>query len=103
MSIKNEGDSFSIIAKQFDVDGSPFTPSTARYRIHDITNDRSIRSWTTITPDTEMTIYITSGDNVIISERSRLEHRQLTIQTNYDEDNQKVGVFDWDVRNLLGD
>ncbi len=102
MSIYNEGDSFSIRVKLFDEDGAAVVPDTARYKIEDLTSGRNIRAYTDLAVAAEMDVSITSSDNVILSERSRLERRQLVIQTNHGEDDQRVGTYEWDVRNLQG-
>jgi hypothetical protein len=99
--ITNEGHSFPVTFKVFDADGTEYTPATARYRIHCVTNNRSIRSFTEIgSPAHEMEIDITPDDNVILTESSRLERRLIEVQTDYDTDSQRVYTAEWDVRNL---
>ncbi len=97
--IRNEETSFELTVKS-SFAGILTTPATARYKIKCLTTNRSIRDWTELTPASEMTIDVTPDDNVIINSSDRTERRQLQIQTDYDTDTQKVGFYEWDVRNL---
>lgn len=99
MSIENEQTSFTLTMRPLN-NGASYTPATARYKIHCVTNNRSIRSWTSLTASDEMSVLVTPDDNVILTNSNRTERRQLQVQTDFDTDNQKVSVFEWDVRNL---
>jgi hypothetical protein len=98
--IFNEETSFSLNVKPRDDSGAAVTPTTARYKISCLTTGRSIRSYTTLTASSEMTIAITPDDNVIVTDGNRLERRQVQVQTEYDTDNQNVFVYEYDIRNL---
>lgn len=97
-----EDDSFNRYVEFYNEDSEAYTPTTVRYRIHCLTTDTSIRSWTTLTPANPLTIAVTPDDNVIVSERNRVERRQMTIQADFDTDTQKVSTYEWDVTNLKG-
>jgi hypothetical protein len=99
---KNEGDSFTLRFSMYSEDRLPTTPTTARYKIECLTNKRNIRNWTTLTVAQEIDISIEPDDNVILTEGSRVERRQMTVQTDYGTTTQNVFTREWDVRNLQG-
>lgn len=96
----NEETTFNLTVKPFDQNRVALTPTTARYKVDCLTNGRSIRGWTTLTASASMSIPIVSADNVILTDGSRVERRQLQVQTDFGTSTQNVFAYEWDVRNL---
>lgn len=82
------------------------TPSTIRYRIKDVTNDRVVKDWTTVTPAHEVQIEVSAADNGVYLDGQRpfrrFEERVLVIQANYDEDTQYAEEIRYLIKNLRG-
>lgn len=83
------------------------TPSSLRYRIYDLTNNRIVRDWTVVTPSTYVDIQINASENSIYSDstpspRFYQEERVLTVQANYDTDTQFADECRYLIKNLRG-
>lgn len=102
--IVNEASNFTLRAKFFGTGSAAATPSTVRYRIRDLSNDRIVRDWTTLTPAAVIDIDVAASDNEIYRDNDarRFEERVLVIQANYDEETQYADEFRYVVRNLHG-
>jgi len=87
-----------------DEDRALFLPLTARYRLDDITTGtkQEIIGWTVIAPQTSVEITIPSDANRILNDSNRFEQRLLTVQTDYDTDNQLSTDEEYVVENLEG-
>lgn len=84
----------------------PSTPTTLEYRIVDLTNDRVVRDWTTITPAAIFSINIVATDNEIYNDsrksRYRFEERVIVISANRDTDLMFNKEERYLIRNLRG-
>lgn len=94
-----EKSSFTATAYFRDGDAGT-TPTTARYRIDDITSGDNIRAWTDLTPAESIDITITPDDNQITTSGKRENRRQLTVETNTDLDTQTRERVFWTVKNI---
>lgn len=103
--IVNEASTFTVRVSFFGLSG-PEAPQTGRYLIKDVSNDRIVRDWTEFTPDRTNDIQVIASDNEIYGDDSvssrRFEERVLTVQVNYDTDNQYSDEYRYVVRNLRG-
>jgi hypothetical protein len=101
----NESSTATVRAKFFDDANDPFAPSTVRYLIRDITNDRVVRDWTNLFPAAVIDIEIPASDNELYehtSKRKRFEKRVVTVQGNVGEASQRTNEIEYWVRNLAG-
>lgn len=103
--IVNEASTLTVRVSFFGLSGAE-APQSGRYLIKDVTNDRVVRDWTEFTPDTVNDIQIIASDNEVYCDDSgttrRFEERVLTVQVNYDTDNQYSDEYRYVVRNLRG-
>lgn len=79
-----------------------FTPETVRYRLHDPDTNQELIGWTSVTPDESVLITIPSTANRIIDDSLAYETRVLTIQSDYDTDDQLSEDYVYRVQNLSG-
>ena len=76
------------------------TPTTARYRVDDVTTGKKIRDWTDLTPATSIEIALTPDDNAMSTGTTRIERRRITVETNTDLDTQVREMAYWSVENI---
>ena len=102
----NEASTMTVTAKFYGASNQPSTPSTVRYRIKDVTNDRVVKDWTTVTAAQSIEIAVAAEDNEIYMDGSRtfqrFEERVLAIQANYDTDTQFTEEIRYLIKNLRG-
>jgi hypothetical protein len=101
----NESSTITVQARFYNQSNDAAAPNAARYRISDISNDRIVRDWTSITPAATVDIEIAASDNDIYEHtprNRRFERRVLTVQANPGEITQHVDEFEYWVRNLAG-
>lgn len=102
----NEASAFTVRARFFDNHNAAIVPTTVRYRIKDVSNDRIVRDWTTLQPASAIDIDIAAGDNNVYQDRQRpfqrFEERVLTIQANHDTDDQFMDEMRYLIKNLRG-
>lgn len=95
-----EGSSFTATA-YFRENGTATAPTTAKYRIDDLTNDTVVTDWTPLTPAASIEITITATENGISSD-CRFEKKQLTVASDPDTSTQKRNIAVWKVNNIRG-
>jgi hypothetical protein len=104
--VVNEASTMTVMAEFYGTANIASTPSTVRYRIKDVTNDRVVRDWTTLSPAHQIEITVTADDNEIyldgIRPFKRFEERVLVIQANYDTDTQFAEEIRYLIKNLRG-
>jgi hypothetical protein len=103
--VVNESSVFTLRTRFYGTTG-PQVPSTARYRIRDVTNDRVVRDWTTMTPALFVDIQVIASDNDVYSDqpglRYHFEERVLVVEANYDTDIQYADEYRYVIKNLRG-
>jgi len=76
----NEGTEIKLDLTHLDDNDVKFTPTAVSYRIDDLTNDREVLDWTSIsTPTSTNTITITQTTNQLRSRAQPKELRQVTV------------------------
>lgn len=85
-----------------DEDLEAFTPDTVRYRLHDPDTDQELIGWTTVTPGQTVTVVIPASANRILDDSLAYEMRVLTVQSDYDTDEQLSKDYVYRVQNLSG-
>lgn len=105
-SVVKEGNPLTVTMTFRDEDNVVYTPSTVRYRIKDLTNNRVVLDWTSVTPDSTVDIVITPSLNDIYDtdtrNRRRFEERSVVVQADYGTDSQFVDEFLYRVINIRG-
>lgn len=83
---------------------SRFRPASIRYRLDDSTSGRltEIIAWTDLSPAESVDIAIPSTANRILNDNNRYETRVLTVQSDYDTDDQLSQDEEYRVQNLKG-
>ena len=102
----NEASAMSVLAKCYGMTNSPTAPSTLRYRLKDLTNDRVVTDWTPLTPAAEVEIELSAEQNRIYADGGRpfqrFEQRALVVQANYDSPTQHAQEIQYMIKNLRG-
>lgn len=103
--IVNESSVLDLEAKFTTNTRQPVVPESVRYLIKDVTNDRIVRDWTTVTPAQTINIQVTSTENDIYGAPVRryfFEERVISVQANYDTDTQYADEYRYLIKNLWG-
>jgi hypothetical protein len=104
--VVNEASTMSVTAKFYGHANVPSTPSSLRYRVKDVTNDRVVTDWTDIAPAQQVEIEVTAEENEIHNDGSRrfqrFEERVIVVQANYDTDTQYAEEIRYLIKNLRG-
>lgn len=95
-----EGQLLKLTVKALDADLAAATPSSARYRIDNLSTGTSTLGWTTLSPSTSMSILVTAAQNARSSCYSR-ERRQIVIEAS-DSDGPIRESVDYDLLDLQG-
>lgn len=75
----NAGKSITLELTHLDKDKALVVPTTLEYRIDDITNQRTVLDWTTVSsPSSTNSIVITAVQNAKFNLNQRKELRQIT-------------------------
>jgi hypothetical protein len=101
----NESSAMTVRARFFNDSGDLVTPSTARYLIRDISNDRLVRDWTSVTPAATIDIAVSATDNELQDSHrraKRFERRVVTVQADQGTPTQRTDEIEYWVRNLAG-
>lgn len=101
----NESSAMTVRARFFNETGDLVTPTTARYLIRDVSNDREVRSWTSLSPAATIDIAITASDNDMYENsrrERRFEKRVVTVQADQGTATQRTDEIEYWVRNLAG-
>lgn len=95
-----EGAIQKLSVRALDSNLATATPSSARYRIDNLTTGETVKNWTSLTPATSMDILISATDNALQSCYER-ERRQVLIEAS-DSDGPVRVIHEYDVINLPG-
>lgn len=102
----NEASTATVAVRFYGTSNVLLTPSTIRYRIKDVSNDRVVKDWTTVTPASSIEIVIAAEDNEIYMDGSRpfrrFEERVLAVQANFDTSTQFTEEIRYLIKNLRG-
>jgi hypothetical protein len=79
-----------------------FTPVTARYRVHDPETALELIGWTDLSPASTVTVVIPATANRIVDDSKAYELRTVTVQSDFDTDNQLSQDRTYRVQNLSG-
>lgn len=91
---RNEGSTIVFSARHLTNEKVLRTPSTLKWRLDDLTNNREIVDWTEITgPSSTNEITISRENNAKYSRQQEKELRQLTIYTEDSNGNDAQDIF----------
>jgi len=82
LPVQGEGSTFIATVETFNELDQPWIMASVEYRIDCLTNKKTVRVWTNVTPAEVMDIYITPEDNKILNDKRLTEIRQMTIRVN---------------------
>jgi hypothetical protein len=102
---QNEASAMTVRARFFNESSDLVTPTSVRYLIRDLTNDRLVRDWTSLSPAATIDIQITADDNDLHTGTRRnrkFERRVVTVQADTDTPTQRTDEIEYWVRNLAG-
>lgn len=100
----NEGSSSRAMVKFYDETGAAFVPVSAKWKLTDSTNNRTLQDWTDISPlAVEVSIQIPFSLNAIYDDRNLYEERTFTVQADTGNPNSQFSEESrYKVRNLKG-
>ena len=96
----NEGSAFSISVTFRDEDGNIAVPITISYEIYDFHTGTVLKSSTSVTPASTITIAVTSDVNRIVKEFRDRELHILLVKTNYGTGDDLNGEYKFYIKNL---
>jgi hypothetical protein len=100
MKSVNENSAHTIVTRFFDEQNQPTTPTTARWRLFDVTNNRIITDWADMTPATAITIVIPASSNAIYRDNVTRQEQAFMVQSDTDLPTQFTSEEHYYVRNL---
>jgi len=97
----NELSEVTVTASPFDINGNPYTPINARYKVNDCFSGEMV-PWTNLTPATEMQIVIPGTVNTILQDRIRRppESKVVTVNTDAGLSTQHYEEYEYKLKNL---
>lgn len=101
MHTVKESSACTVRVRFFDDNDVPATPTTARWRLRDVTNERLLQEWTDITVASPVvTIIVPASLNAISNDRRRFQEHALSVQANVGETEQYTDEVRYKVQNL---
>jgi hypothetical protein len=97
-----EGSNCTIRTRFFDEDDAATTPISTRYRLRDVTNNRTIVDWTDITPGASVDIYISPESNAIYRDNTAYQENALVVQADAGLASQWTDEVRYQITNLKG-
>ena len=96
----NEESSAFLTVTFYDKNDIETTPSSVQYNLHCLTNNVEVRTWTGLSPASEIEIGLDADDNAIIDQWNHTELRLVTIEAYYGVSDKLTTVFKYLVKNL---
>lgn len=101
MNIVKESSACTIRARFFDENDVPATPTTAQWRLRDVTNNRVLQDWTTINvTSSTVQIVVPASLNAISNDRRAYQEHALSVQANVGDSEQYTDEVRYKVQNL---
>lgn len=94
----NERSAITITARFRDA-GADSTPTNVYWRLDDAESRCQVQDWTSLTPDTEVSIPISAGNNAILNRARPAETKVLTVMADRDLDTQFTASYRYELRN----
>jgi len=99
----NEDSACHFIVKFHNTDGQPFTPTSAQWRLRDVSNSKILQDWTPISSlAEEITIQVAATLNVINNDRLPYQEQALAVQADTGLPTQYSEEIRYKVKNLQG-
>ena len=102
MRTVREGSVCTIRARFFDDQTMATIPTSASYRLRDVTNNRTIIDWTALIPDTYVDIQIAPESNAIYRDSVPYQEHALVVKADEDLPTQWVDEVRYQITNLKG-
>jgi len=98
----NEGNAAWLTAQFQDKDGALAVPTSATYRVDDLTTGAAVRASTALPAASEVEIALDATDTALQNEGNMQERRRVTVTGVYGDGDQVSEQFDFLVKNLSG-
>ena len=95
-----ERNSITLTAYFRDSSNAASAPTTAHYRIDDITTETAITAWTSLTPGASIDITIKSAENRIIDQSNERERRQITVSADKGTTTETRDTYQYFIENI---
>lgn len=102
MHTVNERSTAYLVIQFKDKDGAAATPTAVSYHIHCVTNDKSVRAATAVSPSDEIEIALNALDTSIINRAKQFEVKDVFVKATFAENDELNEVYQIQVRNLGG-
>lgn len=102
MTIVDEGSVCTIRTRFFNDIYAPTIPTTARYRLRDVTNNRTIVDWTDVTPSTYVDVTIAPESNAVYRNNVAYQEQAFVMQADAGQPTQWTKEVRYLVQNLKG-
>ena len=101
MTTINEASTCTVRARFYDPASVAVTPTTARWRLRDVTNGRVLQDWTDVAvTNVYADITVPAQLNVIQNDRVRYQEHALSVQANVGDTEQYTDEVRYKVKNL---
>ena len=99
----NEDSACSFVVKFHNTEGQPFTPTSAQWRLRDVSNSKILQDWATLgSLAEEITIPVSATLNVINNDRLPYQEQALAVQVDTGLPTQYSEEIRYKVKNLKG-
>ncbi len=97
----NERTTARIRITFLDFDGAAAQPTSATYRVDDVSSGTAVVASTPLSPSSGVaTVTLPASANAILSDRNAFERRRMTVVAQYGADDQVTAEYDFRVANL---
>jgi len=97
-----EGSVCTIRTRFFNALSLPALPTTARYRLRDITNNRTVVDWTDVIPGTSVDVTILPESNAIYRDSVAYQEHAFVMQADSGLSTQWTDEVRYQIQNLSG-
>jgi hypothetical protein len=101
MTAVKESSAVTVRVRFFDTNDLPATPTSARWRLFDVTNNKVLQEWTDVPVVSAIAqIIVPAQLNAITNDRRRFQEHALSVQANVGETEQYSDEVRYKVQNL---
>jgi hypothetical protein len=101
MNTVKESSALTLRVRFFDDNDTPSTPTSARWRLFDVSNGKVLQEWTDLPVSSSVAqIIVPAQLNAINNDRRRFQEHALSVQANVGETEQYTDEVRYKVQNL---
>jgi hypothetical protein len=97
-----ESSAITVRTRFFNPDKLPAVPTTAHYRLTDVTNNRVVIDWTEVTPASFVDVFIGASSNAIHRDNVLQQEHAFVVQADRGLDTQFTDEVHYLISNLSG-